>query len=50
MKGLLKRGEKIYIYTGVGKSRSTVVCMGKDRQVVMITKGLLTLCFIYSQL
>jgi len=32
----------IVMYTGVGKSRFTVVCMEKDMQVMIITVALLT--------
>ena len=37
-------------YTGWGKSRVTVVSMEKDKQIMVITKALLTPCFGYSQL
>jgi len=35
-------GEMFYIYTGVGKSRFTVVRMEKDMQIMIITIALLT--------
>ena len=35
--------------TGVGKSSFTVVCMGKDMQVVTFTIALLTPCFLYAE-
>jgi hypothetical protein len=35
-------------YTGVGKSRFTVVRLGKDMQVVIITKALIIIIIIYK--
>ena len=32
----------VHTYTGIGKNRFTVVCMGKNMQVMVITIALLT--------